>query len=429
MKHALVALFSVMSVCAGALSFEQVADAKDMVITFWTHEDPNRDALEKRYIEEFQMENPGVTVERVVNSSAKMPELLLTAFAANQGPHIFNTQIEDEYAYVSNGRVAPVDLNALGYASFDELRAAYLDKTLDPVTMDGNVYGLPLELTNWCIFLNKKVFRSAGLDPDKDFPKTWEQMAEVSAKLVLRDGDILTRRGFDFRYPYYLTFLTPMVEQLGGQLISDDGQTAIVNDQAWLKVLQYFADWGPNGNNLGSPTYTNARKLFNADKNDIAMALTGLYQEGRIRAENEAFYNSGEWMVIPFPQFENAVKDVPCNYYGHYYMVNNQKPTEEQAMAWKLIAYMLGHSDEYLTQVGLIQPTKKLMASEAFTSMPYAEVFAKDMEKGHIVYYGENSAKMQELLKEAVEGVMLSNIAPVDALKTLKQKAQELLEE
>ena len=56
----------------------------------------------------------------------------------------------------------------------------------------------------------------------------------------------------------------PMVEQLGGQLISDDGKTAIVNDAAWIKFLDYMREWGPNGRNLGSPTYKNARKPFHS---------------------------------------------------------------------------------------------------------------------------------------------------------------------
>jgi len=428
MKKVMVCLL--MALCMFSVVVSGFKDAAgEMVITVWTHEDPNRTKIETRYIQEFEAANPGIKVERVTYPSLKMAETVLTAFAANQGPHIFNMEIEKEFAYIVNGRVAPVDVKAAGYGSFDELKGVYLPKVLDPVAMDGKIYGLPLELTNWSIYVNKKVFRSAGLDPDKDLPKTWEQMADVSEKIVIRDGDIITRRGFDFRYPYYLVSIVPMVEQLGGKLISDDGKTAIVNDQAWLKFLQFMAAWGPNGRNLGSPTYKNARALFNADNNDIAMCLSGLYQEGRIRNDNPTFYNSGEWMIIPFPQFKDAVNQVASCYYGHYYMVNVQKPGSEQAAAWKLIAFMLSHAEEYLTEVGLIQPTKKLMASETYKNIPYADVFASDMEKGHIVYYAENSAKMQELLKEAVESVMLSEVAPEKALATLKGKAQELLQE
>lgn len=403
--------------------------ASAIEITFWTHEDPNRTEIENRYIEEFEKENPGVTVKRVTNSSTKIQELVLTAFAANQGPDIFNMSIEDEYAYIVNERLAPIDFEAAGYSSLQAVYDAYVPGVLDPVTYKGNLYGLPLELTNWCLYLNKKVFRDVGLDPEKDYPKTWEEMVEVSDKIAIRDGEILSRRGFDFRYPYYLVSMVPMVEQLGGKLISDDGKTAIVNDEAWLKFLKFMQEWGPNGKILGSPTYANARKLFNKDNNDIGMCMTGLYQQGRIRNDNPDFYNSGEWMVVPFPVFENAVKDVPAAYYGHYYMVNGQKPIENQKMAWKLIAYMLSHGEEYLTKVNIVIPTVKLMESETYQSMPYSKVFADDMAKGHVVYYAESSAEIQSLIREAVESVMLAGTSPEDALKTLKRKVQEVLEE
>lgn len=411
--------------------FAQGVKAEEGPITlqFWTHEDPNRTRIEERYIAEFEAANPNIKILRTTQASTKIIELVQTAFAANSGPDIFNLSIEDEYAYIANGRVAPVDPKVIGYASTQALLDTYMEGILDPVTVDGKIYGLPLELTNWCIFINKKVFRSAGLDPETDYPKTWEEMVALSQKLVIRDGDILIRRGFDFRYPYYLVAFLPMVEQLGGQLISDDGKTAIVNDAAWLKFLTYMQQWGPSGLNLGSPTYKNARSLFNKDNNDIAMATTGLYQIGRIKADNAAFYDSKEWMVVPFPVFSDAVKDVAASYYGHYYMVNAQSSKANQDAAWKFIAYMLSHAEEYLTEVSLIQPTKALMASTAYKNVPYSDVFTNDFARGHIVYYGKSSSEFQTLVRSAVESVMLSGVSPEKALATLKAAAQELLDE
>jgi multiple sugar transport system substrate-binding protein len=370
-----------------------INSATAMEITFWTHEDPNRTEIEDRYIAEFEQANPGVTVKRVTSGSGQIQELLLTAFAANQGPDIFNMSIEDEYAYIVNERLSPVDFEAAGYPSLRAVYDAYISGVLDPATYKGQLYGLPLELTNWCIYLNKKVFKDVGLDPEKDYPKTWEEMVEVSEKIAVREGEILNRRGFDFRYPYHLVSTVPMVEQ------------------------------------LGSPTYTNARKLFNKDNNDIGMCLTGLYQQGRIKSDNPDFYNSGEWMVVPFPVFKNAVKDVPAAYYGHYYMVNGQKPKENQQKAWKFVAYMLSHPEEYLTKVNIVQPTVELMKSETYKSMPFSEVFTNDMAKGHIVYYGENSAQIQSHIVEAIQSVMLAGVSPEDALKTLRRKVQEVLDE
>ena len=435
MKKSLV-LFAVLALLVPSFMFasgakETVVDENAPVtIQYWTHEDPARTQLETELIDEFMKMTPNITVVRSTQASVKQIELVQTAFAANQGPDMFNLPIEDQYAYITNKRVAPVDYKAAGYADKQDLLDKYIPGVLDTVTVDGEVYGLPLELTNWSIYLNKKVFRSAGLNPETDYPKTWEEMADVSEKLVIRDGDILVRRGFDFRYPYYLNFFVPMVQQLGGDLLSADGKKAIIGDDAWIKVLTYFQQWGPSGRNLGSPTYKNARNLFNKDNNDIAMAHTGLYQEGRIEKDNPAFFNSGEWMVVPFPVFEDAVNDVASCYYGHFFMVNVDSPPAVQKAAWKLSGFLLSHGEDYLTRGGnIIQPTKALLASDTLKNMPYSQVFIDDMNRANMTYYGENSAQIQSLIRNAVESVMLGGVSPEKVLATLRASAQEIIDE
>ncbi|MBR1913023.1 MAG: extracellular solute-binding protein [Treponema sp.] len=438
MKKALKTLFfagcaiaAASFVSCGKNKEEQAAldPSQPVELTIWTHEDQNRTELEQQLIKEFQQDNPNITVNYVTYPSGKIKDILVAGFAANQGPDIFNIEINDEYPFVINGRVAPVDVVAAGFKNQKELVASYMDKMLDPVTMDGKVYGLPLELTNWCIYLNKKIFKDAGLDPEKDAPKTWEDIVAVSKKIAIHDGEIITRRGFDFRYPYYLISWVPMVEQLGGKLVSDDGKKAIINDEAWLTALRYMKDFGPSGENLGSPTYTAARKIFDNNQNEIAMSLSGLYQEQRMASTNPSFFNSDEWMVIPYPQWKNAKQTVPCHYYGHYYMVNAQKSAAQRTAAWKLLGFMLSHSEEYLKKVAIVQPTKALFESDTFKEMPYSEVFKKDLESGSIVYYAENSPKIDSLLKNAVESVMLSGTSPETALADLRKNVQAVLDE
>lgn len=398
-------------------------------ITIWTHEDVNRSELEKQFIAEFEQANPDIKVNYVTYPSAKIKDIVVAAFAANEGPDIFNLEINDSYSFIANARVAPVNAKAAGYKNDKDLIGSYMPGMLNPVIADGKVYGLPLELTNWCIYLNKKIFRDAGLDPVKDLPRTWEDIMTVSEKIALHNGEIITRRGFDFRYPYYLISWMPMVEQLGGKLISDDRKTYIVNDEAWLKALTYMAKFGPDGKNLGSPTYTAARKVFDNNQNEIAMSLSGLYQEQRMAAANKAFYNSEDWMVIPYPQWKDAKKVEPCHYYGHYYMVNAQKSSAQQEASWKLLSYMLSHGEEYLEKVAIVQPTKTLFESDTFKKIPYSKVFKSDLEKGSIVYYAENSSKIDSLLKTAVESVMLSGVTPEKALANLKKSVKEAMEE
>lgn len=423
----MLALALIMPMFAGGASEAAAEDDSPIVLEFWTHEDSARQALEERYIAEFCELHPNVTVNVTRQSAEKLRELIQTAFASGEGPSFFNLPIENEYQYIEAGRVAVADYETLGFKNAEDLLASYEDGMIDAVVYDGEVYGLPLELTNWSIYINKKVFRDAGLDPETDYPKTWEDMVEISKKIVIRDGDIITRRGFDFRYSYELTYFVPMVEQLGGSLSETEG---CVNREAWVKALTFMQNWGPSGENLGNPTLTAARKLFNKDNGDIAMCNTGLYQEARILSDNPDFYNSGEWMVVPYPVFEDAVADVAGCYYGHFYMVNADKSEREQQMAWELIKYFLlteGHAEEYLSQVGLIQPTKALMESETYANMPYSSVFKGDFARSHIVYYGKGASEIQSAINSAIKSVMLQGTAPEAAYDTLQTTVLEIL--
>lgn len=423
-------------VCALLLAGMAVAQApvvpglagKKITIDLWTHDDPNRSVLEKGFIAEFMAANPGITVNYVTYPSNRIFEALTTAFAANQGPDIFNVSIGNAVSFIDNGRIAPIDYKALGYRGSADVEDEYLPGMLEPVKREGDIYGLPLEITNMCLYVNKKMLREAGIDPERDWPRTWEDLITLSEKIVKRDGQIITRRGFDFRYDAYPNLFIPMVEQLGGEYVSKDGKKAIIGDEAWLKALTWMKELGPTGKNLGSPTYAAARTEFDKNNGTVAMSFSGLYQEARMKAANPAFYNSGDWMVVPFPQWKDAKKKVTANYSGHYYMVNAQSSKIEQQAAWMLVKYMLDHGDRYLEKVAIVQPMKKLFDSTVFKSMPYSDVFMKDFANARIVYVGKASSQLSTLLSETIKSVMVGGVDPKAALEKLRKDAQAALD-
>ncbi len=125
---------------------------------------------------------------------------------------------------------------------------------------------------------------------------------------------------------------------------------------------------GPAGKNLGSPTYTAARTAFDKNDGTVAMSFSGLYQEARMKASNPNFYNSKDWMVVPFPQWKDSKRKVTANYSAHYYMVNAESDKLVQQASWILVGWMLSHGEEYLEKVAIIQPTKKLIESPIYKS-------------------------------------------------------------
>ena len=394
-------------------------------LIYWTDEDPNRTPLEEQLIGEFQQQNPNVSVVRETSPSSKMTEKLLTAFAAHRGPDMFNWSAEVQWQYIGAGRVAPVDLKAIGYSSYRALQNDYLPVTFNGALFEGKIYGLPQQISNYGIFINNRYYREAGLDPAKDYPRTWEQMVQVAEKLTIREGEIIQRRGFDFRYPQYLIFWAPMANQLGGTILSADGKSAAVNSPAWIKLLQYMADWGPNGRNLGAPTYRNARATFNKDDNSVAMCITGLYQYDRIKAENPALlpYIS----VVPYPRFANAVNDNGTAVYGHYHMVNASSPPAVQTASWQLAMSFSSHVEETLDQVGNTIPSRKLVESAVYKNKKFADVFIADMAKSEFVFVHAKGPQIQDVLKEMVEGVMLTRVSPAEAAQRGQQKINDIL--
>ncbi|NLB73823.1 MAG: hypothetical protein GX795_07320 [Firmicutes bacterium] len=50
------------------------------------------------------------------------------------------------------------------------------------------------------------------------------------------------------------------------------------------------------------------------------------------------------------------------------------------------------------------------------------------MERAHIVFLHENGYQFERFIKEAVESVMLSGVQPKEALETLRERIQEVLD-
>jgi multiple sugar transport system substrate-binding protein len=439
MKRMLVAGLLLLTVsclfAGGKQDASSQGEKKPVVLTMWTHEDPNRQKMEEQFAAEFMAANPHVTINYSVYPSTTIQDIIPTAYAAKNAPSIWNLELQKAYPIFMQGLCAPIPVQELGFKDEQALADSYLPGMLDPVTdtdggwfgQKGKIYGLPLEMTNWCIYLNKKIFRDAGLDPDRDYPKTWEDVMAISEKIVRRNGNIITRRGFDFRYGDYLISWVPMVEQIGGKVISDDGREAIVGEAAWIKALTYMKEWGPSGKNLGSSTMTAARRLFDNDQNEVAMHLSGLYQEGRMRTANPAFYNSSDWMVIPYPVFQGG-RRIANTYYFHYFMVNSQIPQNEQIEAWKFIAYMVSHGDKYL-EATITQPSKAVFEGELFKEQPYSTVFREDLQYAHVVYHSSFSWRINELIETAIVSVMTTNTTPAQAYAVLKREAQAVVNE
>jgi multiple sugar transport system substrate-binding protein len=359
----------VLGVAAGISSVR----AEQITIKMWMHEHPPRIAIDKAIIAEFEKANPDIKVDYSVIAVSEFTTKLLTAFASGSGPDLFNQSVVQVAQYQNSRVLAPIDYAAMGFADEKALTGQYLTG-FDGIRFAGKLYGVPTEVSNYACYLNNTIWKAAGLDPNRDFPKTWEDMPAVAEKLTVRDANgVPRRRGFDFDWPsipaYWLT-LNSMMHQRGSNLFDEANYKATFEGPEAVHVLQYLVDW-VNKYKLGGPQYTDTRTDFLAGNlaTDCSFGIWGIPQMHDAKID---------YTVKPLPRFADGKHDNGYDAYAYYMMVNARSAPAVQKAAWKLARLYTDHALELFTGAGLFVPREDVMAK---TGDPDSQVFLTELKK------------------------------------------------
>src|SRR5437867_2405695 len=262
-------------------------------INYWSHGFMPRIELDKKYFPEFQQKYPQVEAIEYDAAPGKYEDKLQTAMAAGTGPDLYNLFDGLVPSFIDRGFAAEIDYSAIGVASPDALIDQYAWKgVLDGWKWKGKYYGIPNEVSNYCTHINPKLYKAASLDPEKDWPKTWEDMVAVGQKLTKREGDKLAQRSWDFDYKSairWILYLGGMAYQLGGPIMSPDGTEAYFNKPHTVQALTWLGEW-VNKHKLGGPAYQSFSDGFIAES--VVMIALGSWFAPNFKDKNPDLYQS-----------------------------------------------------------------------------------------------------------------------------------------
>lgn len=398
-----------------------VIQAQDPIeLVLWMHDHTPRVALDEELIAEFEAANPGITVEYTALPGDEFDAALATALASGSGPNIFNDWTGSIGQFHAAGIIAPLNWEAAGFESEQAVYDAYEagENLLAGAVFNDVIYGLPTELSIYACYANNSMFEEAGLDPETDFPETWEEMLEVAEQLTIREDGVPVQRGYDFNWSdpifMYLT-MEPMVAQLGVQLIDEEAYTANIDNEAVAKVMQFWSDWA-NEYNLGGPQYTGSRDAF--WNQELAIECTQGNWAIPIIEDNGI-----DWSVHPVPRWEDAENDNGFAIYAYYLQVVDYAEPEVQEAAWKLARFLTDHPAEYFNTAGLFQPRLEFVESDEFQSDPVMPLFFEEMSKSfphpRIAGFNEVSAAIARARDRVV-------LAGEDVETVLEQSQEEV---
>jgi multiple sugar transport system substrate-binding protein len=159
---------------------------------------------------------------------------LQTAFASGQGPDLFLISPGDFLRYYNGGVL--IDLTP--YME-EAARKDFSENVMETRSVDGKIYGLPMEVEPMAMYYGKKAFTQAGLS-EADLPKTWDQLLEVARKLTKGSqfGCL-----FETTPGYYQTFSWyPFMWQGGGDIVTQGGRKSAFNSEATVQALKFWQD-------------------------------------------------------------------------------------------------------------------------------------------------------------------------------------------
>ncbi|WP_405984322.1 ABC transporter substrate-binding protein [Streptomyces sp. NBC_00872] len=224
-----------LSACGGGTDTDESSDASGAVkgrITFQTW---NLQANFKDYfngvIEDFEKKYPDTEVRWVDRPAEGYADKLSADAAGGTLPDVVNVSPDQVAPLAKAGLALDLDQDSTAAAFRDE----YLPDAWKSHQIPGmeGTYGFPWYLNTGPMFYNKRLFKEAGLDPEKP-PTTYDQVFESGLKLAERsDGEIATLAQ------------VPTIEDFGRygvQLMNKEGTAFAFNDAKGVDMLTRYKE-------------------------------------------------------------------------------------------------------------------------------------------------------------------------------------------
>jgi arabinogalactan oligomer/maltooligosaccharide transport system substrate-binding protein len=229
--------------------------AQKEVVVWHGYRGSEKAAFDK-VVDGFNKANAGkVKVTAVAVPPDTLADRITTAVPQGQGPDVFLFAQDHLGGWVSSGKtVAPLD-SLLDPA----VRGRYFKATLDAMTLQGAIYGLPLDFKTLTLIYNKKLVPVP--------PKTTAELAPMAKRLT----DVPAGK-FGLAYWYSDPFYhSPLMNGYGGGLFG--GRKPTLNSAQNVASLNLLLKWIDRGFMPPEPSAALVASLFNSGK--AAMVISG----------------------------------------------------------------------------------------------------------------------------------------------------------
>ncbi|HEX2863688.1 MAG TPA: ABC transporter substrate-binding protein [Deinococcales bacterium] len=386
-----------------ALALAGTATAAPVTLSFWNYWDGTNGQVLDSLIQQFNKAHPDIQVKADFTPGSDLLNKLQTAIVGKSTPDLAIADLVWMPSLVRSG--ALVDLTPYLKSNNISLSDFYA-QPLVYGQYNGGQYSLPVSASNLALFWNKDLFRKAGLNPARP-PRTWDELVSFSQQIKERTGklgfELYTAGGEGTSWQWQV-----FNWQAGGNLLSKDLKTAVVNSPASVAALQFWVD------------------LIQKYK-VAAIAEPGAFKRGEA-----AMVMDGSWMTQFFPNdvdFELGAAAMPVpkggkqatNMGGEQLYIFKSNPDKEKA-AFEFVKWFTSTpvQVQWIKGTGFI-PTKASVATNASLVnyikntkpllLPFVQVQKYAQARPPVVDYARISDTLARDIQEALYGRMTAKAA------------------
>jgi trehalose/maltose transport system substrate-binding protein len=358
-------------------------------------------------VKEFNAQSNGVTVNLLEFSTSadEQRTQFVQRQEAKQGEcDVFSSDVIWTAEFASQGWL--YDMTPYVESRKDEI----IEATLETVSFEDKFWGMPQQ--------TDAAFMYYRTDQVKEFPATWQEVYKVAGE---NDGIVYQGAPYEGLTCDFLE----LAYAAGGQVLSDDGKTAVINSPENVKALTLMVDGVKDGiaaNGVTTYMEEESRRYFESGRATFMRNWPYAYALGQ-----KAPKVKGKFNVAPFPPFEGGGTAGILG--GHNQVVSVYSKNPGGALKW--IDYVTGEENQKRQLLDFSQ-SSTLTATYDDPAIKKKYEFASQLRdaisqansRPVSPVYPQISQAIYKNVNEALAG----RASPEDALKTAQTEMQSALE-
>lgn len=286
----------------------------------------------------------------------------------------------------------------------------------------GQTYGLGFSLSFPVVYYNIDLLTHSKCDPHQ-IPQTWPEIIALGKRIRLANPN---RLGGFFQYANGWTFVT-LVESRGGHVMTPDDSILTLQTKEALQGLKVLRAFGEMGQAQLDMTQSQARQAF-------AAGMIGILIDSSSNLASFERQAAGKFHIAvgPFP-LQAGFSHLPAA--GALSVIFARDPAKQKA-AWRCVKFLCGATAQTImgkrtayVPVNRIAIETPNLLGRAYQQEESKKLLLSELPflSGWYAFPGPYSAKIDRLIMDHMQQVVVLSEQPEAALSRMQEEIQRLL--